>query len=59
MSGYSDKDELRTAIRSTFAKYLTEFDDIPEELKGQRRKNCDRTPAENLSYQVGWTTLML
>lgn len=40
-------------------KYISEFDDIPEALKDKRVEEVDRTPAENLAYQVGWTTLVL
>ena len=36
-----------------------EFDNIPESLKDKRITEVDRTPAENLSYQVGWTSLVL
>jgi len=30
-----------------------------EDLKDKRFEEVDRTPAENLTYQVGWTTLLL
>mgnify|MGYP000423467487 CR=1 FL=1 len=43
----------------SFEKYISEFDDIPESLKDKRVIEVDRTPAENLAYQVGWTTLVL
>ena len=33
-------------------------DRIPEALKDKRVPGVDRTPAENLAYQVGWTTLL-
>ena len=42
-----------------FAKYISEFDIIPESLKDKRVEEVDRTPAENLAYQVGWTTLVI
>ena len=42
-------------MRSIFS----EFDNIPETLKDKRVDEVDRTPAENLAYQVGWTTLVL
>ena len=38
---------------------IAEFDNIPEGLKGKRVDEADRTPAENLAYQIGWTTLVL
>ena len=54
-----DKDELKNEIRQSFEKYISEFDTIPEALKDKRVAGVDRTPAENLAYQVGWTTLLL
>ncbi len=59
MRKYSSKDELKGEICKTFSKYIEEFDDIPERLKDMRVDGVDRTPSENLSYQVGWTSLLL
>lgn len=59
MRTYLDKEELKAEINKKFEKYIAEFDDIPESLKDKRVDEVDRTPAENLSYQVGWTTLLL
>ena len=59
MRKYSSKDELKGEICKTFSKYIEEFDDIAEDLKDKRVDGVDRTPAENLSYQVGWTSLLL
>ena len=59
MRVYENKEELKTEIKKTFEKYIAEFDNIPETLKDQRIDEVDRTPAENLAYQVGWTTLVL
>lgn len=56
---YKSKEELKTEINKTFEKYISEFDSIPESLKDKRVDEVDRTPAENLAYQVGWTTLVL
>ena len=56
---YENKDELKNEINKSFAKYISEFNDIPEPLKDKRIDEVDRTPAENLAYQVGWTTLIL
>jgi hypothetical protein len=56
---YENKDELKNEINKSFAKYISEFNDIPELLKDKRVDEVDRTPAENLAYQVGWTTLIL
>ena len=51
---YENKEELKNEINKSFAKYISEFDDIPEYLKDMRVDEVDRTPAENLAYQVGW-----
>lgn len=59
MRTYSNREELKAEIEKKFEKYISEFDDIPEELKDKRVYEVDRTPAENLAYQVGWTTLVL
>lgn len=58
MRTYENKDELKNEINKSFAKYISEFNDIPEHLKDKRIDEVDRTPAENLAYQVGWTTLI-
>lgn len=59
MKTYQSKEELKNEIQKSFEKYISEFDNIPEELKDKRVEEVDRTPTENLSYQVGWTTLLL
>ena len=59
MRAYTSKEELKDEIRKTYTKFITEFDNIPEEMKDLQAEDVDRTPAENLAYQVGWTTLVL
>ncbi|GEE07729.1 UNVERIFIED_CONTAM: ClbS/DfsB family four-helix bundle protein [Streptococcus canis] len=59
MRTYENKEELKKEINKAFEKYISEFDNIPENLKDKRVDEVDRTPAENLSYQVGWTSLVL
>ena len=59
MRTYSNREELKTEISKKFEKYISEFDDIPENLKDKRVDEVERTPAENLAYQVGWTSLVL
>ena len=59
MRTYKDKEELKAEISKGFEKYIAEFDSIPEALKDIRVAEGDRTPAENLAYQIGWTTLLL
>ena len=53
MRTYKNKDELKSEIHKSFEKYISEFDDIPESLKDTSVEEVDRTPAENLAYQVG------
>lgn len=59
MKTYSSKGELKEEIQKAYDKYISEFDNIPEDLKNYRCEEVDRTPDENLAYQVGWTTLLL
>ena len=59
MKEYVSKAELTNAIKASYKKYIDEFKNIPEDLKDKRFEEVDRTPAENLAYQVGWTTLLL
>ncbi len=59
MRAYGSKEELKEEIKKMYGKYIAEFDDIPEELKDKRCEEVDRTPAENLAYQIGWTSLIL
>ena len=53
MRTYADKDELKEEVLKSYKKYIAEFDGIPEDLKDVRIHEVDRTPAENLAYQVG------
>ena len=59
MRQYKNKEELKSEINQSFEKYISEFNTIPEFLKDKRVTEVDRMPAENLAYQVGWTTLLL
>lgn len=59
MKECTSKVELTNAIKASYQKYIDEFENISEDLKDKRFEEVDRTPAENLAYQVGWTTLLL
>lgn len=59
MRHYENKEELKAKIEKFFEKYIAEFEEIPEELKDYHCSEVDRSPAENLAYQIGWTTLLL
>ncbi len=59
MRSYENKEVFKAEIKKTFINYISEFDNIPEALKDKRVDGIERTPSENLAYQVGWTTLIL
>ena len=53
MKEYTSKVELTNAIKASYQKYIDEFKNISEDLKDKRFEEVDRTPAENLAYQIG------
>ncbi len=59
MSQYKDKEELKNTIAKFYKKYIEEFEGIPESKANYRCELVNKTPFENLAYQVGWTTLLL
>jgi len=59
MKAYADGRQLIAEIRRCFEKYDAEFEGIAEAERDLRFPETDRTPAENLSYQLGWLTLLL
>ncbi|MDT2687981.1 ClbS/DfsB family four-helix bundle protein [Enterococcus gallinarum] len=59
MRQYQTKAELIQTIQDTFQKYITEFEEIPEEWRHQHHDKVDKSPSENLSYQLGWLHLLL
>ncbi|GAJ25718.1 hypothetical protein JCM15457_596 [Liquorilactobacillus sucicola DSM 21376 = JCM 15457] len=59
MRNYDSKEELLTAINQSYNKFIQEFTEIPESLKDKRIDSVDKTPAEMLSYQIGWVSLVL
>ena len=59
MRQYQTKAELIQTIQDTFQKYITEFEEIPEEWRHQHHDEVDKSPSENLSYQLGWLHLLL
>lgn len=56
---YASKEELTDAIKKSYLLYDQEFDNINESEKDLLKVNIDKTPSENLSYQIGWTGLLL
>ena len=59
MRTYGDKEDLKSEIRQSFEKYISEFDTVPEALKDKRVPGVDRTPAENLASHVRLEQLLL
>lgn len=59
MKSYENKNDLIQTIQTQYKKYIQEFEDIPEALRDTRIDEVDRTPSENLSYQIGWLNLLL
>lgn len=59
MQSYKDKTELIEEIRTRYNLYNQEFDEIKEEEKGLLKPGVDKTPSQNISYQIGWTHLLL
>ncbi|WP_042720113.1 ClbS/DfsB family four-helix bundle protein [Flavobacterium sp. B17] len=59
MPEYNSKKELIASIQKTYILYDQEFNDIHEHEKDLLKVNVDKTPSQNLSYQIGWTGLLL
>ncbi|EAC9345554.1 DfsB family protein, partial [Listeria monocytogenes] len=59
MRQYESKADLIQEITERYQKFRQEFVEIPEALRNQRTAGVDKTPSENLSYQIGWVSLLL
>lgn len=59
MVQYKDKTELIEAVQKNYLLYDSEFNDISEGEKDLLKPGIDKSPAQNLSYQLGWTNLLL
>lgn len=59
MQNYKDKTELIEELRKRYQLYDQEFDDIKEADKDLLKPGIDKTPSQNISYQIGWTRLLL
>ncbi|WP_300687074.1 ClbS/DfsB family four-helix bundle protein [Chryseobacterium sp.] len=46
-------------MKNRYLLYDKEFDDIKEADKDLLKAGVDKTPSQNLSYQLGWTHLLL
>lgn len=59
MVQYKDKTELIEAIKKNHLLYDQELDDISEDKKDLLKSGIDKTPSQNIAYQLGWTALLL
>ncbi|WP_242277259.1 ClbS/DfsB family four-helix bundle protein [Bacillus cereus group sp. BfR-BA-01446] len=59
MKQYANAEELIKSIDKAYKKFIEEFKVIPENLRGKRISEVDKTPSEILSYQLGWINLLL
>lgn len=59
MQTYKDKAELIAEIKSRYFLYDQELNDIKEKEKDLLKPGVDKTPSQNISYQIGWTHLLL
>ncbi|MDG4651203.1 ClbS/DfsB family four-helix bundle protein [Chryseobacterium arthrosphaerae] len=59
MQSYKDRNELIEELKKRYQLYDQEFDDIKETDKDLLKANVDKTPSQNISYQIGWTQLLL
>ncbi|MDN3693969.1 ClbS/DfsB family four-helix bundle protein [Chryseobacterium tructae] len=59
MQNYKDKAELIEEIKKRYILYDQELNDIKEEEKDLLKSGVDKTPSQNISYQIGWTHLLL
>lgn len=59
MQNYKDKTELIEEIKKRYLLYDQELNDIKEDEKDLLKPVIDKTPSQNISYQLGWTHLLL
>lgn len=58
MQEYANKEAFIAEIRKTAAAFIKEYEDISEADKDLRLEENERTPYENLAYQLGWMALI-
>ncbi len=59
MVEYKNREELILEISNRAKLFIKEFDDIDEKDKDKLIDGVDRTPAQMISYQLGWMNLLL
>lgn len=58
MQEYADKETFISEIKKTAMAFIIEYDTIAEADKALRMEESERTPFENLAYQLGWMALI-
>ncbi|MGM0165889.1 hypothetical protein IGI39_000843 [Enterococcus sp. AZ135] len=58
MQEYTSKEAFITEIEKRANLFIKEYEDIKEEDKDVRLVEGERTPFENLAYQLGWLGLI-
>lgn len=59
MVEYQNREELILEISNRAKLFIKEFNDINEKDKDKLIDGVDRTPAQMISYQLGWMNLLL
>ena len=59
MKHYESKQELIDTIKSSFEKYISEYEHISEDERDKIVVGVDKSPSQNISYQLGWVNLLL
>lgn len=59
MQSYESKKELIAEIEKTAVQFISEFVDVKETDKDKLIDGVDRTPAQMISYQLGWLDLIM
>lgn len=58
MQEYASKEAFITEIKKRADLFIKEYEDIAEKDKNVRLDETERTPFENLAYQLGWLALI-
>ena len=58
MQEYTSKEAFIGEIKKRADLFINEYQDIKEEDKDLRLEEGQRTPFENLAYQLGWLALI-
>jgi len=59
MRSYANPEELITEIKSSYTKFIAEFNAIPNQQRNLLVNCIDKSPSQMLAYQIVWLTLLL